>query len=259
MRSIYGTHAAANVFRSTIAVVTALVVFTSTLHPTLQEGFGAMSENNIPKASSKWALVHNVLVANMPQLLLSIGYLVFNNYLTRMLAAHEYTRFASTRKTLRVSRPHGLQRSTYWLQLPYRYVFPLMTTMAVLHWTTSRSLFLVDVSLYNDPMMRPGSPYTNALAYSSMPIIVSISIMLAIVLALVALTFRKLDPSMPIMGSCSIALSAAARSDPREEDPALQPLMYGVLPDAGTDEHGNHRVGFSSWEVARLVDGVVYS
>lgn len=45
---------------------------------------------------------------------------------TSMLTAAEWAQFAVTRKALRVSRPRRGQRSTYWLQLPWKYSLPLL-------------------------------------------------------------------------------------------------------------------------------------
>jgi hypothetical protein len=53
------------------------------------------------------------------------------------------------RKGLRVSEnPRGAQRSTYFLQLPYRYAIPLLIVSSAMHWMVSQSLFLVTVLRY---------------------------------------------------------------------------------------------------------------
>ena len=235
------------------------LVLAVTLKPKPQEGFGVISTNNVMSNSTKWTLVGIVVVSNLAQLLLSFGYLLFNNTLTRMVTSQEYAQFAAYRKTVRVSAPLGQQRTTYWLQLPYRYILPFMATMAVLHWTTSRSLFLIDITLYNNPDHPPGWTYIAACGYSANPIIVSFAIALAIGFVLLGLANRKVSRGMPVIGTCSWALSAAVHPDPREEDPALKPLMYGVIPSAGINEHGFNQVGFSSNAVTPLVDGRVYS
>lgn len=42
------------------------------------------------------------------------------------------------RKGLRVTQPHGYQRSSYFLQLPYRWSLPLIVISGTLHWLLSR-------------------------------------------------------------------------------------------------------------------------
>lgn len=44
------------------------------------------------------------------------------------------------KKTLRVSRSRAGQRPTIWLQMPYKYNIPLLTSEALLHWLIARSL-----------------------------------------------------------------------------------------------------------------------
>lgn len=70
--------------------------------------------------------------------------------------SREWAQFASTRRTLRVSKPQGQQRSTYWLQLPYRYSVPLMGAMVLLHWLMSRGLFLASIREQWEPCSDPG-------------------------------------------------------------------------------------------------------
>ena len=174
-----------------------------------------------------------------------------------MLLAHEYTQFATTRKALRVSNPTGHQRSTYFLQVPFRYSLPLMAGMSVLHWLVSRSIFLVQISVEDvGGTVQQGK--ISGCGYSPMAIVLALCLGGMIVLALVGLSARKLDRCMPIAGSCSLAIAAAC-SHPDEDDPATLPLMYGVMGECKLGEHERLHVGFSSKEVARLVDGVVYT
>jgi hypothetical protein len=89
-----------------------------------------------------WAAV---LIANAPQLLLSILYLFLNGLLAAMHAAYERSSYISERKTLRLSSPHGIQRGTYFLTIPYRFAIPLQLFSAALHWLDLQSLFVIDV------------------------------------------------------------------------------------------------------------------
>lgn len=62
----------------------------------------------------------NVVIVNLPQLLRSSLYLMYNGLFTCMLLLSEYNKFTIHRKSLRVSTPRSQQRSTYCLQLPWR-------------------------------------------------------------------------------------------------------------------------------------------
>ncbi|KIK55865.1 hypothetical protein GYMLUDRAFT_133530, partial [Collybiopsis luxurians FD-317 M1] len=88
-------------------------------------------------------LIASVLVANSPQVILSMIYIVFNSLCTTLFLALEWSSYSNSRKPLRVSNPCGEQRSTYFLQIPYRYALPLMAYSTVLHWLISQSIFLV--------------------------------------------------------------------------------------------------------------------
>lgn len=247
-----------------------------------KEGVGSVSTNNIISfEGDEWPLINDVLLVNMPQIIISFVYVFYNNCLTRMLLGHEYTSYASNRKPLRVSRPEGKQRSTYRLQLPYRYSVPLLTAMATLHWLVARSIFLVQINIYDTTSLldyssrdklsdseRNGDSTgavlykkVSACGYSSMAILLAVVVGGIIILALVANGFRKLDPGMPLASSCSLAITAACHPSSTEENPALLPLKYGVLPNEqieGDGEKWEHAC-FSSEEVTPLVDKHVYA
>jgi hypothetical protein len=53
------------------------------------------------------------------------------------------------RKPLRVSEPVGIQRSSYFISLPWRYGIPLYGSSAVMHWLVSQSLFLARITALN--------------------------------------------------------------------------------------------------------------
>lgn len=48
-----------------------------------------------------------------------------------------------------VTYPKGQQRSTYYLQLPYRYVIPLMILLVAMHFLTSQSIFLARLQYWD--------------------------------------------------------------------------------------------------------------
>jgi hypothetical protein len=233
---------------------------TYTLSRMWQDGVGTISTDLlIGTGGRRRSLMKNVLLANTPQLAISFVYVLYNNCLTRMMLGREYSGYAKHRKPLRVSRPEGKQRSTYRLQLPYRYSVPLMATMAVLHWLVARSIFLVEINVF-DYDGNPMAEKVSACGYSSMAIVLSLFVSGAIILALLANGARKLEPGTPLASSCSMAITAACHTSPGDEDAALLPLKYGVVvAEEPSNESDCEHACFSSKEVTPLVDGHWYS
>jgi hypothetical protein len=91
-------------------------------------------------------LISNVLIANLPQLLFSVLYIMYNSLLSTFLVQREFSRMCFQRKPLRVSEPVGIQRSTYFISMPPRYGVPLYVTSGVMHWVISQSLFLARIT-----------------------------------------------------------------------------------------------------------------
>ena len=101
-----------------------------------------------------------VFTANIFQLAISNAYLLYNGVFTCVLLSAELADYATESKTMRVTRPRAGQRSTYWLQLPYRWSLPLMGAMTLLHWLVSEALYMVDVTVLGpDGHPLPASPY----------------------------------------------------------------------------------------------------
>lgn len=93
-----------------------------------------------------WGLIYNVILANIPQLLASAFYLIYNAILTTFLVQFEFSNMYKTRKSLRVSESAGTQRSSYPISLPFRYGIPLSTSSGVMSWLLSQSLFLARIT-----------------------------------------------------------------------------------------------------------------
>lgn len=99
-------------------------------------GFGDLNSTAVLEGIIP-SIVSAVLVANSPQFLLSFLYFAYNSLWTYMLLTDEWASYARRRKPLRVTSPTGIQRSTYRLQLLYRYGIPLMLMSGLLHWLVS--------------------------------------------------------------------------------------------------------------------------
>ena len=121
---------------------------------------------------SNWPLYTDIFFVNFWQFIVSFLYLIFNALLSCLLVNDEFAHFLTSRKTLRVSFPEGIQRSTYFISMPFKYGIPLTVFMAILHWTVSQSIFVVKVfSFYSDGSSDPDSSVAVA-AFSPAGIII---------------------------------------------------------------------------------------
>lgn len=115
-------------------------------------GFGSLTPFTyiyigLPK-SDPAGLISNILVANLPQLIVSLLYLSYNAMLSCFLVQLEFSKMCTLRKPLRVSEPEGIQRSSYFISLPLKYGVPLYTTSGIIHWLISQSFFLARITAF---------------------------------------------------------------------------------------------------------------
>lgn len=104
-----------------------------------------------------------VSIVNTPQLLLSSLYFLFNGIFTSIACALEWSRFSTTRKSLRTTEQRGSQRSTYWLSLPWKWAIPIAVFSTISHFFASESLFMVRViALDRDGNFLPSSSALDA-------------------------------------------------------------------------------------------------
>jgi hypothetical protein len=232
-------------------------------------GFGTVD----PRTTISWEIdatstISNVLVANSAQVILSAIYFSYNGLFTCMLLGQEWTSYAHHRKGLRVSRaPDGAQRSTYFLQLPYRVSLPLMGLSGLLHYLVSQSIFLVAVDIYEADGL-PGSriePGRMSLGwktcgYSPIAIISVLILGIFMVIAGIAMGFVPFKPGINKAGSCSVAISAACHN--REWDgvdghtASTGRVKWGVI---GRGADGVGHCAFSTEEVEFPQEGQFYA
>ena len=208
-------------------------------------------------------LLITVLISNSPQLILSFTYLTYNSLFTCMLLGHEWSGYAEKRKTLRVTTAKGQQRSTYWLQLPYRYGIPLLVGSGVLHWLVSQSIFLARVTVVNEDGIEDPAESVSTCGYSLIALIFVLIIGSFITLVGLAHGFWRYNGKIPIAGSCSAAISAACHPPQGDTDAASKPIMWGVVDGLpGVEMNGRSMIGhcsFTSFEVRTPVEGHVYA
>jgi len=127
---------------------------------------------NLPRTDPE-GLIANVLIANLPQFLLSIIYIFYNSMLSTFLVQYEFSLMYKKRKPLRVSEPVGLQRSSYFISLPLRYGIPLYLTSGIMHWLISQSLFLARITAVGPDGVYDAVNSFSTCGYSPVAIIIS--------------------------------------------------------------------------------------
>ncbi|KAH6612515.1 hypothetical protein C7974DRAFT_418464 [Boeremia exigua] len=237
-----------------------LLVIVITLFPTrvtdLGSGmwqWGSASSGTISfgaTGASTKATLWNAWLANMPQVLLSLCYINLNAICTAMASTAEWDGLATTKKGLRVTRPRGKQRSTYFLQLPYKWATPLMMTSGGLHWLLSQTFFISRLDYYNTEggLER----WTSACGISFSGLIVFCVVCVALVAIVRCIGRWPMMPNLPLAENCSIMISAACHPDPSEVDPHLKKVQWGVIPGTG-------RCSLSSKPTMRPQVGETYS
>ena len=202
-----------------------------------------------------------ILISNSPQLILSFLYLTYNGLFTSMLLAKEWSGFAHHRKTLRITSPKGQQRSTYWLQLPYRYSIPLSVTSSLLHWLVSQSIFLARVTVLYPTGIEDPAQSISACGYSSIAIIFGIGFGSILPLIAIAHGFRRYPSGMPFAANCSAAISAACHPPEGDTDAASKPLQWGVTGEVVENNAGEivGHCSFTSLAVTAPIEGQLYA
>ena len=180
---------------------------------------------------------------------------MYNGLFTCMLLAREWAEYAHNRKPLRVTSPTKSQRSTYRLQLPYKYGVPLLLLSGTLHWLVSQSLFLARVSVFTSDGVEDTENSISSIGYSNIAIITVIALGTVVVFLGILTGFRRYPPGIPLAGSCSAAISAACHRPEGDTDAAQKPLMWGAVETEGSIGH----CCFTSIEVEKPVVGRLYS
>jgi hypothetical protein len=259
-----------------LGIVTALLVWGvkqinitgSTKTPLIfRFGFGAIDPRAVISGKGfPTDMVSLALIANLPQVILSFLYFAYNGLFTAMLMGYEWTSYAYIKKGLRVSqRPTGQQRSTYFLQLPYRFGIPLVVLSAMLHWLVSQSIFVVAIDMYDewDQPITTGIGWdgavTRSCGYSPIAMLSVVVVGVSMMVAVIGCGLIPYKRGMPLAGSCSLAISAACHpvQDPEDANTLLskQKLQWGVV-STSVDEIGH--CAFSNKEVGTLVKGRTY-
>ncbi|RCI11040.1 hypothetical protein L249_5183 [Ophiocordyceps polyrhachis-furcata BCC 54312] len=205
-------------------------------------------------------LISSVLLANLPQVIVSVIYLLYNAMLSTFLVQREFSLMykREKHKPLRVSEPIGIQRSSYFISLPLRYGVPLYATSGLMHFLLSQSLFMARVTAFSPDGTVDARASFSTCAYSPVALVTTMVMGAALVLAIVAVGFRRYDGTMRMVGTNSRAIAAACHVLAEDRDEGyLLPVQWGVVEQTA----GVGRCAFTTapvYEVREPVEGMEY-
>ncbi|CUS13874.1 unnamed protein product [Tuber aestivum] len=224
----------------------------------VKRGFGAQTTSSV-LSSRDGGLIVPIFLANSPQVVLSFLYLTYNGIFTSMFMAKEWMDFAVRRKPLRVSRPIGQQRSTYWLQLPFRYSLPLMALKSITHLCASQGIFLAKFEVFSP--LGETFKVVSTVGYSVVGITLLMVSGFIHLIVLFTAGSKKYPFGMPLAGSCSAAIAAACHPPEDDMDASYEPLMWGAVPvkSGSTAESEVGHCSLSSLPVDQPIIGHLYA
>jgi len=133
---------------------------------------------------------------------------------------------------------------------------PLLVASATLHWLISQSIFLARISIHSNGDGDRDRDISEV-GYSCLPILLTVLLGTAMVTSALASGSRRFASHIPVAGSCSVALAAAAHKPKHDVDAAFLPVRWGEVNSEGTDEVGH--CCFTSEEVQDLIPGRLYA
>jgi hypothetical protein len=195
-----------------------------------KRGWGTSSAATFREAdTSSQSTLINVWLANAPQLIVSFCYVAINSEYTAMAGASEWNSLATSRKVLRVTRPVGEQRETYFLQLPYRWSLPLIVASGGLHWLLSQSIFVVGLETYDTSGKLVRAKSQSACGFSGTSFTV-LTLAFNLVVGVVGMVGRrKFRVRIPFAGSSSLVVNTACHPPSDDLDPHLRPVQWGAV------------------------------
>jgi hypothetical protein len=127
-----------------------------------------------------------------------------------------------------------------------------------LHWLMSQSLFLALVTVYDHNGEQDQSASISTVGYSCIAIFCALILGSIAVLGGIANGFRRYDDGIPLVGSCSAAISAACHRPMEDSTAYLKAVMWGVVKDNQNGDQIGH-CSISSFEVEKPVVGSLYA
>ena len=131
----------------------------------------------------------------------------------------------------------------------------------ILHWLVSQSIFLVRINEYDcTEVVKPLDTITTC-GYSPIAILASITVGAITFLQSIAISLRLYKIEMPLVGSNSVAISAACHPPGADQGASVKRLMWGVIKKEAAAEPGDEvgHCSFTSLKVEKPVAGKMYA
>lgn len=187
--------------------------------------------------TSTRGLLANLLGLGSIHLVISVLYLFYNHLWSRMLVAAESNAFLKTRARLRVTLPTQGTQSTYYLSIKAHFSALLVIALTFIHFFTTRALNVVAIQVYDIMGRYSHQHITYGISTSSA--LLALSLGFSMLCALALALERKLHTGMPVLGTCSIAISAACHA----ENVVMSLGQVGYGKNARTNKMGFLRYG----------------
>jgi hypothetical protein len=207
-----------------------------------------------------------LLIANIPQLGISVLYVVYTGIWGKLAVTKEFDNLAKNQKGLRMSdRTRGKQRASHFLTLPIRYALPLMACSSAMHWLCSQSLFLVRFDGKSSSGQLDEKDRLVQLGYNVTGMLSLIGILIAMMVANICVaSFKRLEIPLGETGmSCVISAACHAKQD--RDQPWLHMVQWGDVGDIDQGMSGEEggrsgfrRCGFTAGRVQKLMVGESY-
>jgi len=200
--------------------------------------------NNVLNSTDIFAAV---IMANIPQVCISIAYLLFNNQISRLWQEREWRSFYLKRRLPRTGIRSGPgTRSSRWLQLPYTLSALLIVVSICLHWLASQTVFLVE------SYQQEFQGMTIILYVMPLPAIVLACIWTVLVLTITIIYVLPQRSLMPVMcGSARVVLASCNSLVELPEDG----IMWGDITEISGSS--KRKAGFSR-TAAAVKEGELY-
>lgn len=179
--------------------------------------------------TSNRPLLANLLSIGSINLAVSVTYLFYNHLWSRMLVAAEINKLAKAPTYLRVTLPIQGAQNTYYLAIKPHYSAIFLVALIFCHFLTTQAFNVVAIYTYDVLGHYSHQRITYGISASSAMLALALGFVMLCVLAF-ALE-RRLDASMPVLGSCSMAISAACGGD--DVVMSLRKVRYGKSESTG--------------------------
>jgi len=190
-----------SLFLSFFAIATAVLIIYNN---------GELSEYQsltLQTPTSDHGLVANLFSLGTIHLAISVIYLFYNHLWSRMVVASELNELVKTPASLRVTLPTQGAQNTYYLAVKPHYTAILLIALTTSHFLTTQAFNVVAIYTHDVLGHYSHQRITYGISTSSALLALALGFVMLCVLAFAM--ERKLDASMPVVGSCSMAISAA--------------------------------------------------